>query len=447
VKIHHEIGEIIFGRLYMKKHGKKIICGMLVLTLLLSMTGCTTYNNFKAAFFSEEQVAQEKTIKIGIYESTSGQNSTLGKEEVRGIELAHELYPTVLGLPVELIYADNQSNMYVAETAIQELLSQKPMVVLGSCGETVTLVASDYIKAANVPAITMSATNPLITANNEFYFSATYTETRQGDALAEFAYEACGNDLVATVKMENDDAATEIIKRFTNKIKKLTGNSKCVVANYTLKNEMTDYTEVLEKIRESGAKSVFLAVPPATAEAVLQQAVNLEVNQIQWLGGRSWHDKDFVTFVTGHPTLEVAYSSDFGNEVTTELSAEFLEAYQERYGVDILPPESAAVAFDAYLLALRAIERAQEVVMETTLEDLEERYETEAALKASAEELLAAQESGIPSGRHIRMALSAVKNFEGASGNITFNGKNEATKTITVHHYLAGIEIQHYHVD
>ncbi len=431
----------------MRKHLKKGICAVLVLTLLLSMTGCTTYNNFKAAFFSEEQVAQEKTIKIGIYESISGQNSALGKEEVRGIELAHELYPTVLGLPVELIYADNQSNMYVAETAIQELLSQKPSVVLGSCGETVTLVASDYIKAANVPAITISATNPLITANNDFYFSATYTETRQGDALAEFAYEACGKDLVATVKMSNDDAATETIKRFTNKIKKLTGNSKCVVGSYTLKNDNNDYTEVIEKIRASGAKSVFLAVQPAVAQEFLTQALNLELNHVQWLGGRFWHDKDFVTFVTENELLEIGYSSDFSNEVTTDLSAEFLEAYQVRYGVDVLPPESAAVAFDAYLLALRAIERAQEVVMETTLEDLEERYETEAALKAATEELIAAQETGIPSGRHIRMALSAVKNFEGASGTISFSNKNEATKTITVHHYKGGEEIQHYNVD
>ena len=84
----------------MKKHFKKILCGTLVLALLLSMTGCTTYNNFRAAFFSEEQVAQVKTIKIGVYESMTGQNSAQGKEEVKGIELAHELYPTVLGMPV-----------------------------------------------------------------------------------------------------------------------------------------------------------------------------------------------------------------------------------------------------------------------------------------------------------------------------------------------------------
>lgn len=431
----------------MKSILRKIVCGMLVLAMVLGMTGCTTYNNFRAAFFPGDQIAQEQTIKIGIYESATGQNSARGKTEILGIELAHELYPTVLGKQVELIYADNQSNMHVAENAIQELLSQKPSVVLGSCGETVTLVASDYIKAANVPAITISATNPLITANNEFYFSATYTETRQGDALAEFMFKGSGKDLAATVKVANDDAATETIKRFTNKIKKLTGNSKCVVGSYTLKTDTTDFTEIIEKIRSSGAKSVFLAVPPATAKAFLQQAVDLELTEVQWLGGRSWHDKDFVDFVKSKPGLEVAYASDFSNEVTNKVSAEFLELYESRTGGDTVSAEAAAVAFDAYLLALQAIERAQEVVMETTAEDLTTRYETEAALKAATEELLAAQESGMPSGRHIKMALQAVEDFEGASGSISFSGKNEATKTITVHHYKGGEEIGHHYVD
>ena len=431
----------------MKSTTRKIVSLALVLAMMLGMSGCTTYNNFKAAFFPGDQIAQEQTIKIGIYESATGQNSVQGKAEILGMEMAHDLYPTVLGKQVELIYADNQSNMYVAENAIQELLSQKPAIVLGSCGETVTLVASDYIKAANVPAITISATNPLITANNEFYFSATYTETRQGDALADYTYHDGGKDLVATVKIVNDDAATETIKRFTNKIKKLTGNSKCVVGTYTLKTDSTDFTEIIEKIRASGAKSVFLALPPATAKDFLKQAVDLELTEVQWLGGRSWHDKDFVDFVKNHPALDVAYSSDFANEVTNQISAKFLELYESQSGGDTVSAEAAAVAFDAYLLALQAIEHAQEVVMETTVEDLEERYETEAALKAATEELLAAQESGIPSGRHIKMALEAVEDFEGASGTISFNGKNEATKTITIHHYENGTEIGHYHAE
>jgi hypothetical protein len=67
-------------------------------------------------------------------------------------------------------------------------------------------------------------------------------------------------------------------------------------------------------------------------------------------------------------------------------------------------------------------------------------------LKAASEELVTAQASGVPSGRHIKMKLSEIRKFEGASGTISFNGKNEATKTITIHHFRSGEEIGHYHV-
>ena len=82
-----------------------------------------------------DKVAQEKTIKIGIYEATSGKLSDQGKQEVMGIELANELYGTVLNKKVELIYGDNQSSMYVGETVIQELISQNPSVILGGIVE------------------------------------------------------------------------------------------------------------------------------------------------------------------------------------------------------------------------------------------------------------------------------------------------------------------------
>lgn len=423
----------------MTKYFKKAVCCLLVLCIVFGMTGCTTYKNFKAAFFPGDPVASEATIKIGVYEAMTGQLSQQAKAEVMGIELAHELYPTVLGMNVELIYADNQSNMHVAETAIQELISQKPAVILGSCGETVTLVASDYIKAANIPAITISSTNPLITSNNDFYFSATFTETRQGDAIADYLYDGRGKEEVATVKVLNDDYATETIKRFTNRIKKISGNKNCVVGEYNLLMDNTDYTNVINAIRDSGAKAVFLDVPPTTAQTFLEQAVNQEMTHITWLGVREWNEEKLMAFIASQPSLDVAYPSDFSQEAVTDISAEFLEAFKAKYGEDAEPTEASAVGFDAYLLAIHAIARAQDVVMETTQEDLQEKYaESVAALKGASQELALAQETGIPTGRHIRMALEQIEDFAGASGTISYDGKNEATKTITINHIYGG---------
>lgn len=431
----------------MKRNRKIAVSCLLVLAMVCGMTGCTTYNNFKAAFFPGSKAEQEQTIKIGIYEATSGKLSDQGKAEVKGIELAHDLYGTVLDKKVELVYGDNQSSMYVGETVIQELISQNPSVILGSCGETVTLMASDYIKAASIPAITISSTNPLITANNEFYFSATFEETRQGDALADYAYTGRGKDVVATVKMQNDDTATATIKRFTNRMKKLSGDSKCIVGSCELPADSGDYTQVIEAIRESGAKAVFLAVPPSTARAFLQQAVDQRMTHITWLGGRSWDDEDLLNFVKSQKKLDIAYPSDFSQKVSTARTEEFVKAYKEKYGEGEEPSEATAVAFDAYLLALQAIEDAQNSVMELTEEEVRSRYETEATQKAAIAEWKQARETGIPTGRQIKLMLEQIKNFQGASGIISYNGKNEAAKSITINRISGGQEQPAYNVE
>lgn len=417
----------------------------LAVCLTAGLTGCTTYTNFKNAFFGTDTVAKEKTIKIGVFEPTSGSMKTQGKEEVMGIELAHDLYPTACGKTVELVYADNKSDMYEAEAAIQELISSSsPSMILGSYGETLSLIAGKYIEAANIPSITISSTNPLITANNPYYFSATYSEARQGDALADFTYLSQNKDMVATVKLENDDTATATIKRFTNRMKKLTGNNRCVVGSFTLSTTSADYTETIEKIRESGATAVFLAVPPTVAKAFLTQAQEQKLPYMLFLGTRAWGDKDFLEFAKANKQLHIGYPAEQATNNETAMSQKFMEAFRTKYGEDAELSQRTVVAFDAYLLAVTAMDRAMQTVRDTDPDTIAQNSATDAEARAKKEAWQAARETGIPSGTQIKDALNGIDNFEGASGVINYKGKNEATKSVSISHIANGTELPAY---
>lgn len=429
----------------MNKCRKRILSLVLVVCLTAGLTGCTTYTNFKNAFFGTDTVAKEKTIKIGVFEPTSGSMKTQGKEEVMGIELAHDLYPTACGKTVELVYADNKSDMYEAEAAIQELISSSsPSMILGSYGETLSLIAGKYIEAANIPSITISSTNPLITANNPYYFSATYSEARQGDALADFAYLSQNKDMVATVKLENDDTATATIKRFTNRMKKLTENNRCVVGSFTLSTTSADYTETIEKIRESGATAVFLAVPPIVAKDFLTQAQEQKLPYMLFLGTRSWGDKDFLEFVKANKQLHIGYPAEQATNNETAMSQKFMEAFRTKYGEDAELSQRTVVAFDAYLLAVTAMDRAMQTVRDTDPDTIAQNSATDAEARAKKEAWQAARETGIPSGTQIKDALNGIDNFEGASGVINYKGKNEATKSVSISHIANGTELPAY---
>ena len=378
----------------MNKCRKRILSLVLVVCLTAGLTGCTTYTNFKNAFFGTDTVAKEKTIKIGVFEPTSGSMKTQGKEEVMGIELAHDLYPTACGKTVELVYADNKSDMYEAEAAIQELISSSsPSMILGSYGETLSLIAGKYIEAANIPSITISSTNPLITANNPYYFSATYSEARQGDALADFAYLSQNKDMVATVKLENDDTATATIKRFTNRMKKLTENNRCVVGSFTLSTTSADYTETIEKIRESGATAVFLAVPPTVAKEFLTQAQEQKLPYMLFLGTRAWGDKDFLEFVKANKQLHIGYPAEQATNNETAMSQKFMEAFRTKYGEDAELSQRTVVAFDAYLLAVTAMDRAMQTVRDTDPDTIAQNSTTDAEARAKKEAWQAARNS------------------------------------------------------
>lgn len=429
----------------MNKCRKRILSLVLVVCLTAGLTGCTTYTNFKNAFFGTDTVAKEKTIKIGVFEPTSGSMKTQGKEEVMGIELAHDLYPTACGKTVELVYADNKSDMYEAEAAIQELISSSsPSMILGSYGETLSLIAGKYIEAANIPSITISSTNPLITANNPYYFSATYSEARQGDALADFAYLSQNKDMVATVKLENDDTATATIKRFTNRMKKLTENNRCVVGSFTLSTNSADYTETIEKIRESGATAVFLAVPPTVAKAFLTQAQEQKLPYMLFLGTRAWGDKDFLEFVKANKQLHIGYPAEQATNNETAMSQKFMEAFRTKYGEDAELSQRTVVAFDAYLLAVTAMDRAMQTVRDTDPDTIAQNSATDAEARAKKEAWQVARETGIPSGTQIKDALNGIDNFEGASGVINYKGKNEATKSVSISHIANGTELPAY---
>ena len=420
----------------------------MTVSLTAGLCACTTYNNFKNAFFDDGKEAQERTIKIGVFEPLSGKNKTEGNEELMGIELAHDLYPTVCGKKVELVYGDNKSDIYTGETVIQELISaNSPSVILGSYGETLTLIAGKYAKANNIPAITISSTNPLITTNNDYYFSATYSETRQGDALADFAYTSQKKIVAAAVKTEDDDTATATIKRFTNRFKKLSGQSNSVAGTFTVPKDSTDYSKTIDDIKASGADTVFVTLSAENSIEFMKQAMDKKLMNVLFLGTRSWNDDKLIKYLKGNDRIQAAFPTEQSQNAETEVSNEFIQAFKAKYGESEEPSARTAVAFDAYCLAIDAISRAYDAMQNMDPDKLTADAATDAEGRTAKEVLQNALETGIPAGEHIRDALSQTKNFQGASGVINYAGKNEATKSITINFIVGGIEQPTYTVE
>ena len=73
-----------------------ILCLILCLGLL---SGCETWNNFRKAFIDPPQ-PEVFDIKIGILEPQTGRQSYDAEDEVAGMELAHEMFPSAGGYDI-----------------------------------------------------------------------------------------------------------------------------------------------------------------------------------------------------------------------------------------------------------------------------------------------------------------------------------------------------------
>lgn len=368
-----------------------------VLTVTM-LTGCTTFNNFKEAFLQQKK-SSDVTIQIGIYEPMSGADSDAAKAEIKGIELAHEVYPNIGGKIVELVYSDNSSDIDAAETAINNLISKKPDIILGSYGSVYSMIAGKPVNDAKIPAIAITNDNPLVTKNYPYYFRVCYVDSNQGDLLAKYVLEQKQETTAGVLIPNNDDVAMAMATTFVDRIEAETENEDAITAYETYKPGQKDFTKPLKAIQESGVKSVLLPGDSADSANIINQAADLGMD-VMFLGSTDWSSKEFRSELSSSVSKEhLAFVNFFtADDTINQESEKFLEAYHEKYGKDKEPEDSVALGYDAYLIAINAVNDA----------------------------------GNDPSGNDIRKVLASAKEFQGASGNITFNTEGDPLRSAQI---------------
>lgn len=378
-----------------KKGIKKLSRAVAVFTAaVVLLTGCSTFNEFKEGL---SEADTDDVVRIGVFEPLSGSSKENGALEVQGIELAHELYSEVLGKKVELVYADNQSDITGAEAVAKELVDKKVSVVLGSYGNTLSLAGGDLFGKAKIPAIGITCTNPLITSSSEYYARVCFVDSFQGVAAAKYAFDDLGFRSAVVLKQAEDDYSTELGQMFADKLTALTGDENAVTNTLEYQEGAADFSRQLEQIKESNPPLVYLPGGEKDCAEIIKQARKMGISSF-FLGTDSWETEEFLK--TGDEAVEgVAFTSLFVTESNlSQRTEEFNKAYQKKYGSDAEPSGEAALGFDAYLLAIDAIDRAQTA----------------------------------QNGEAVMKAIYKTKEFQGATGSITINSTGDPIKTVAI---------------
>ena len=339
---------------------------------------------------------EEKVIKIGVFEPTTGENGGGGFQEVLGIRYAREMHPTVTingeEYQVELVEVDNKSDKTEAVNAAQKLVSEKVSVVLGSYGSGVSIAAGQIFADAKIPAIGCSCTNPQVTEGNDYYFRVCFIDPFQGTVMANYACQN-GAKSAAVITQLGDDYSSGLGSFFKDAFAKLGGE---IVSEEQFQTNQTDFKAILTNIKAANPDIIFAPSSITTAPLIIKQARELGITATI-AAGDTWENSTIIENA-GKDAEGVVISTFFDEaEPANDEAAAFIKGFKE-YLVknkqeDIIPAVSA-LGYDSYLAAIKAIETANST--DTTA---------------------------------IRDALKGIQ-IDGVTGSITFNETGDANKDI-----------------
>lgn len=356
------------------------------LLMILALVGCG----------KKEAPADSNVIKIGVFEPVTGANAGGAKWEIEGIKLANKLYPEVLGKKVELVIVDNKSDKVEAANAASRLVDKENVnAVIGSYGSSLSIAGGEIFKNAKIPAVGASCTNPMVTLDNEYYSRVCFIDPFQGTVMANYAFNKLSAKKVAIVQEVSNDYAVGLAKFFTDSFKKLTGDDKSIVAVANYNTGDTDFSAQLTNIKALNPDVIFAPGNFTESAALTKQARELGITA-PIIGGDTWETQEFIDI--GGKAVEGAIFSTFfdaakpATSETEKFIAEFKKAFPDKE-----PAGVSALGYDAYLLIIDAIKRANSADPEK-----------------------------------IKEAINQTKDFQGASGVVTLDENRNAIKSAVI---------------
>ncbi len=295
-------------------------------------------------------VAQTKTVKIGFVSTFSGPTATIGNDMRNSFELALDhLGRKIGGLPVEVIYEDDQQKPDVGKQKTQKLVeSDKVNFVVGYIWSNVLLASAKPVTDAKTFLISSNAGPSQMAGElcSEYFFSTSWQNDQTPMAMGEYMNQkgvksvyligpnyAAGRDMLAGVRA--------------------TFKGKIVDEDLTKWPDQLDFSAELSKARAAKPDAIFVFYPGAAGVQFLNQYAQ---------SGLKGQIPLYTAFTIDEITLPLQKDNALGvpgaqewvNDLPNEQNKKFVTDYRAKY-TGLRPTFYGAQTYDAALLINSAV--------------------------------------------------------------------------------------------
>ncbi|UXN57374.1 ABC transporter substrate-binding protein [Phyllobacterium zundukense] len=238
----------------------------------MTFSKLTLYLVASAAFFTAGTLAQAETIKVGVIATFSGPNAIWGKQFREAIDVYVAQHgDEVGGHKIQFIYKDvGGPNADASKAAAQELLVREGVKYLAGFDFTPNAVAvAPLTKQAKVPAVIFNAGTSSINKQSEFFLRTSFTLAQLAQPAAEWAAKNGSKKVITAVSDYNPgiDAETAFAASFEK-------NGGTVLEKIRMPLQTNDFAPFLQRIKNSGADTVFTFLPVGPATFAFTKAYN-----------------------------------------------------------------------------------------------------------------------------------------------------------------------------
>ena len=322
---------------------KKIFAIMMAAAMMLTcLAGC-----------GNDKPASSATIKIGGIGPLTGDAATYGIATKQGAEIAVAEINAKGGIQFELNFQDDEADGEKGVNAYNALKDWDMQILYGctTTGSCVAVAGETY--ADRYFQLTPSASSTDVTNGKDNVFQMCFTDPNQGIAAADYVKANNLGTKLAVLYNNSDAYSTGIANAFVARAKEL---GMDVVAEVTFPDDKnTDYSTQLNQAKDAGADMMFLPIYYTPASLMLAQAKDMGY-------APTFFGADGMDGILALEGFDASLAeglmlmTPFNATATDTRTQNFVKAYTEKYGADLLN-QFAADGYDCIYAIYEACQK------------------------------------------------------------------------------------------
>jgi branched-chain amino acid transport system substrate-binding protein len=347
-----------------------------------------------ATLLSCSSLLSAKEIKVGAVMPMSGPLAAYGQVTNLGVELAHKLQPKLKnGDTIKIVLLDNKGDKVETANATTRLISSdKVVAILGALTSTNTAQTIAISDKKKIPIIAAVATNDKLTARRKFANRVCFTDSFQGEVVANYAL-AQGYKTAVVIVDQAQVYSLGLSKAFQKAFKAKGGK---IVKKIKITSGDKDFKAVVSQIKQINPDFMFLPLYHPEASMIARQSKELGLDKPMF-SGDGVANQTFIDL--GGKAVEGYMFTDFFDYANppSKTSADFVAFHTKETGEKEMNSFTALGA-DTYNVLIAAMNKCQDPTDSIC----------------------------------INKEIKKTTNFDGVSGKITIDKNGNATRSAVI---------------